>query len=216
MKKVIVFLVLLVLSVPAVTAVDLVAGPELGLSHNFSFGSDFRDALDVADTHSELKVGFSIGAFLEIGLSPSFAIQPELLYTTSGYKVKDLEDLTMRFIELDALLKARFGAYGDVGFRVFAGPDVRFGVGDWTLKVHGSPAVNISASDVADDLKIPSTYFGVVVGAGLTFDGVGNGRLGIEARGTIGLQNLDDTGSYEQKIAAIGLMLTYGFPTERT
>ena len=210
MKRVFVLLVvLLVLSGPALFALDLAAGLKAGGGHTFGYGSDLRDDLDAAGASQEFKFGMSVGAFLEIGLSPAFAIQPEVYYTTNGYKVEDNEDFTAKFLQLVALLKGRFGA-GKVGIQVFGGPTLLYGVGDWAVKLPGLPEIEFDKDD-RETLDIRNTHLGVVVGTGVMFD-VGPGQLGVEARGTIGFQNFDETDTYIQKNAVVGIMVSYGIP----
>ena len=206
MKRVFVLLVvLLVLSGPALFALDLAVGPKVGGSHNFSYGSDFKDDLDFFGLSQEFKFGITVGAFLEIGLAPAFAIQPEVYYTTSGYKVEDSVDFTAKFIAIDVLLKGRFGA-----FRVFAGPALYYGVGEWTAEMSGFPTITLDKDD-RDTLDIRNTHLAVIVGTGVMFFFC-PGQFGVEARGTIGLQNFLETGNYIQKNAAVGIMVSYGFP----
>lgn len=206
MKRVFVLLVvLLVLSGPALFALDLAVGPKAGGSHNFSYGSDFKDDLDAVGVSQEFKVGVLVGAFFEIGLTPAFAIQPEVYYTTSGYKVEDNVDFTAKFIAIDVLLKGRFGA-----FRVFAGPALYYGVGEWTAEMSGFPTMKFDKDD-RDASDMRNTYLSAVAGAGVTFD-LGPGQLGVEARGTLGFQTMDATDNYIQKNAAVGIMVSYGFP----
>ena len=206
MKRVFVLLVvLLVLSGPALFALDLAVGPKVGGSHNFGYGSDYKDDLDFLGWSQEFKFGITVGAFLEIGLTPAFAIQPEVYYTTSGYKIEDTGDFTAKFIAIDVLLKGRFGA-----FRVFAGPALYYGVGEWTAETSGLPTTKFDKDD-RDALDMRNTHLSAVAGAGGVFD-LGPGQLGVEARGTIGLQNFLETGNYIQKNAAVGIMVSYGFP----
>ena len=205
-----ILVVLLVLGGPALFALDLTVGAKVGGSHNFSYGSDFKDDLDAAGVSQEFKFGMSVGAFIEIGLAPAFAIQPEVYYTTSGYKVEDNEDFTIKFLQFVALLKGRFAA-GKVGIQVFGGPTLLYGVGDWTVKLPGLPEIEFDKDD-RETADIRNTHLGVVVGTGVMFNGIGPGQLGVEARGTIGFQNFDETDTYIQKNIVIGIMVSYGIP----
>jgi len=63
-------------------------------------------------TVSSSETGFFIGAFAELGISESFAVQPEVLYVS----IKDFNSLSV-----PVLAKYSFGS-----FSVLAGPDMNY------------------------------------------------------------------------------------------
>ena len=82
MKKVLLIAVIALLSLSNVNAQDVKFGAKTGLNL-----SNFKGDLD----NVEAKIGFNIGAFVEIGLSDKFTFQPELLFSTQGAKSEGSE-----------------------------------------------------------------------------------------------------------------------------
>jgi opacity protein-like surface antigen len=131
----------------------------------------------------ENRVAFAGGLFAGIRVTPSFLIQPEVLYTQKGarYEVAGEEAvIKLDYVEVPVLLKGRFGS-GGVKPSVFAGPAM-------AIKVSGKSEFRGEEED-AEDVK--STDFGVVFGAGLDF-AVGSGAFTIDARYTLGLTTFVD------------------------
>ena len=77
MKKVVFIAVMAFLGLGNVNAQDVKFGPKTSLNLTNHKG-DVENA--------ETKIGFNIGAFVEIGLSDKFTFQPELLFSTQGSK----------------------------------------------------------------------------------------------------------------------------------
>jgi hypothetical protein len=70
---------------------------------------------------SDMKVGFHVGAFAELGLSESFAIQPELLFSTQGASFEEdgvEADYNLSYLTLPVLAKVKIGEV----FNIHAGP----------------------------------------------------------------------------------------------
>ncbi len=68
-----------------------------------------------------MKVGFHVGAFAELGLSESFAIQPELLFSTQGASFEEdgvEADYNLSYLTLPVLAKVKIGEV----FNIHAGP----------------------------------------------------------------------------------------------
>lgn len=118
------------------------------------------------------KIGFYAGAFAEIGVSENFAVQPEVIYSLLGAKLKSdslkyKEDLN--YINIPVLAK-----YKNNGFSAFAGPQIGILLS----------AKNSNGQTIKDEYN--STDFSGVVGAGYTT----MGGVGFDARYQIGFGNV--------------------------
>jgi len=100
---------------------------------------------DVEGADADSETGFLVGAFVELGLSDNFAIQPELTYSMAG-------DISM--ININAIAKIGVAE----GFDIHVGPKLGFAGGD-----------DIDAIDdlLGDDFT--KTNFQLAVGAGYEF-----------------------------------------------
>ncbi|MDT0557447.1 porin family protein [Ichthyenterobacterium sp. W332] len=65
--------------------------------------------------------GFNVGAFADIGISDSFSVQPELVYTNSSS-----EDVTYNLFNVNAMAKYHVSEE----FSILAGPQIGFASGD--------------------------------------------------------------------------------------
>jgi hypothetical protein len=147
------------------------------------------------NSESGTKLGLNAGVLAHIHLSPSWSLQPEVMYSNQGakYTVADGEHaLNLNYINIPLLLQYNF----DNGFRLQTGPQVGFlaGVKD---KINGTETNFFSS----DDFK--STDFSWSVGLGyLTYSG-----LGVDGRYNFGLSNINDVGSATLKnnVFQIGL-----------
>jgi Outer membrane protein beta-barrel domain len=88
--------------------------------------STFRTAVDYSDFESSLKVGYVLGAFVEIPLKSRFVLQPEFLYSQMGSKGSSSEwgSVTFKYnyFSIPLLLKYKVAK----SFTVFAGPEADF------------------------------------------------------------------------------------------
>lgn len=143
MKTILFALSLLSLSI-LVKAQDTHFGIKGGL--NIS-SLDVKDGVDF-----DSKTGFHIGGFAHVHLSPHFAIQPELVYSTQGGKDGDTK-WKLGYLNVPLLLQIMTGT----GFRFETGPQLGFAVsskskegdveideGDVTEKVDVSWSVGVS------------------------------------------------------------------------
>lgn len=129
------------------------------------------------------KLGFHAGLLAHIHLSPSWALQPELVYSSQGakYSVGDGEhQLALNYINIPLQLQYMF----DNGFRVQTGPQVGF-------LASVKDKVNDAETGIftSDDFK--SVDFSWSVGLGyLTYSG-----FGVDGRYNFGVSNINDAGT---------------------
>ncbi|SEW35667.1 porin family protein [Chitinophaga arvensicola] len=152
---------------------------------------------------SKTLAGFNAGGLVNIGLNESWAIQPEVLYSTQGSKAKTFgawgllpseASLKLNYINVPVMVQ-----YSIVpAFYLEAGPQVGF-LTAAHLK-YGS--IN---KDVKDGMK--SVDFGIGFGFGYKFD-MG---LGVSGRYNFGLTNVYDNDNQDSKnsVAQIGLFYTF-------
>lgn len=158
-------------------AQSLRLGPKAALNLAWFGGSDWKDAIDAADNtpgvsaSNDVNVGFMGGGFLEIGFSPTFAVQIELLIGTisGGFTVED--DFSSDTLEvsqratvltLPLLLKPKF-AVGDSGSLYgLIGPEPGFILGDLKAKAK----LTGFGTDTADVSPDNSFVFAATLGAG--------------------------------------------------
>jgi hypothetical protein len=111
MKKVIIIPFIL-FACGIVSAQTFQFGPKAGVNiSNFSSGN----------YNSNTLVGFHLGGFLSFGLGKTFAIQPEVLFSTQGSKIDDVnsnvKELKTNYLNIPVLLQARMpgGLYLETG-----------------------------------------------------------------------------------------------------
>ena len=181
MKKVLLIAVIALLSLSNVNAQDVKFGAKTGLNLSNYMG-------DVEN--SETKIGFNIGAFVEIGLSDKFTFQPELLFSTQGAKSEDSEgsdsfEQTIKANYLNVPLMLKY-AVSDK-FALEFGPQIGFLL---SANREGTQTFDGNTDIINEDFKdsFKSIDFGLNFGA--SFDIVENIFIG--ARYNLGLANILD------------------------
>lgn len=145
-------------------------------------GLNLYDVHHNDNTKYDLKVGFHVGLLGHIHLSKSFAIQPEVVFSTQGanYKMNNVNTkYFLGYLNVPVLLQYMF----ENGFRVHAGPQVGF------LIVAKSKNDN-NTTDLKDDLK--PIDFALSLGASYIFPPTG---FGVDARYNFGLSNINKNGT---------------------
>lgn len=149
---------------------------------------------DTEDVNLKSKAGFNIGGFVEIKLSDKYAIQPELLYSTQGSKVKG------EFVQIDDVLyrgnvcfnlsyinvPVMFKYYVVDKFNVEAGPQIGFLASAKTK----TTIDGYNGSNELDAKEIfKSIDFGLNLGVGCDF----TENIFASARYNLGLANIAKT-----------------------
>jgi hypothetical protein len=135
------------------------------------------NGLSIPDVETEALFGFHVGGYVAFNLGKNFALQPELVYSTQGVKLKDdannEEDLKLNYFNIPVM--ARF--YTNGGLFLEAGPQFGFKVND----------VSLDGTDVDEAFK--SSDFSL--GAGLGFMGKSQG-FGVGLRYNVGISKTAD------------------------
>lgn len=126
---------------------------------------------------SSSRMGWAAGGFLSFGISPMFAIQPELLWTSKGVSFDgtgafaDAEgDLELTYAEIPLLARLNFGV-PMTGLRpyVMAGPYAAFELTcEFEAEFEGVTTTEDCDEEGADSDR-NSTLFGIAAAAGLEF-----------------------------------------------
>ncbi len=140
------------------------------------------------------RFGFNAGGFVEIKFSEKFALQPEILYSTQGAKVKnfDLDVDGIGTVNADVAFNlayinvpVMFKYFAAEKFSLEAGPQIGFLVSAETkTKVEGYGSSKV---DIKDNFE--SIDFGLNLGAGYDF----TENLSVGARYNLGLANIAKT-----------------------
>lgn len=201
MKKLVITLgLLLVFAMSASAQEEGVGLTAKGFKVGLNMANLAGDDIEGTDT----KMGFAFGGFFTYNFSPTFALQPEFLYTMKGTSISEMGldiDFKLNYIEIPVLFKFTFGE-GTTKPCFFAGPAVAF------LMTAEAEALGITI-DLKDDTK--SMDMGIVFGGGVGF-AMGSGTMTFDGRYTMGMTSIDDT-EYEDDVknTNISFMLGYGF-----
>lgn len=181
-------------------------GPVVGLNLSTLSASDPSEDIEV-----DSRLGPLFGGFVSFDLSPSFSIQPELLYTRRGADLP-IEDITgsikLDYIQIPLLARVRFPGSSVTPF-LQAGPALAF---KSSCKVGASAGGVSETVDCTDDdldfVGLKSTSLSGIVGAGLD---VGNFQVGL--RYDHGFTNIIRDAGPGEKAAnrAFSITVGYGF-----
>jgi len=147
--------------------------------------SDFLGDDEVLEG-TEPRLGLVAGAFAQFPLSPSFAIQPEVLYSMKGITSEasaeevNLEGkIAVNYIEIPVLAKFLVPLQSGLNLSAYAGPAVAFKVSE-EVELAGEGGSIRFDTDV-----FKSTDFGAAFGGT-----VGAGAFDVDLRYTLGLVNI--------------------------
>jgi hypothetical protein len=165
---------------------DLDIGVKAGVTFPWYSGSGY--ATWIYPFERIIKLGFSGGAFITIGMFDFLAIQPEVFFSQlggrSGYGSVSLND-RWNGIDIQALLKARFHTRRRAIFDLFAGPNLQIKTGavDFELKDYYG---NVLLYGWWDESVLRDPVLGLVLGFGMEFP-MGSYFFTMDARYSLGL-----------------------------
>ncbi|MBW6491976.1 MAG: PorT family protein [Lentimicrobium sp.] len=144
------------------------------------------------------KLGYHIGLLGHIHINQSFAVQPEIVFSTQGakYKVDNVTtNYNLSYINVPVLFQYMF----DNGLRLQAGPQA--GLLLAAKSKNGSTTIDNKENLKPLDLALS-------IGAGYIFPPSG---LGIDLRYNLGLNNINDVGEVKSTNRGLQLGLFYIF-----
>lgn len=188
-------------------------------SSNFKFGIkggvNFSNLYTQNVESNNVLTGFNLGIFAKLPITSSFAIQPELLYTTKGaqltynnYFVNGTAKFNLNYIELPVLLVVNLTN----NFNLHAGPYVAY-------LVDGTATNNPQGTvfDIQNNLSNKDyNKFDTGLAVGLGFDA---NKIGFGARYNYGLQKVGKERNFagtnytfpDGKNSVINLYISYSF-----
>jgi len=184
MKVIILFLTVLTASVSA-----MAQHAEFGIKGGLNLANIKDDAVNTTDT----RTGYHIGGLVHIHLAPTWALQPELVYSLQGAEYDDGRN-RLNYINIPLLLQYMH----NYGFRLQTGPQLGI-LTDATAKRNG---VNV---DIEEFIK--NTDFSWAFGAGY----LTRSRVGIDVRYNLGISNNREGGGADFKNRVWQLGLFYHF-----
>ncbi len=183
-------------------------------------GFNVSDLSGITDVTTDTRTDFVGGGFLSFPISDFFAIQPEVLYTRKGAKLRETGEVDAEFkvdyVEIPVLLVARLTDESSSARPiVYAGPAVSF---EAQCKVEGSvegASVSADCNNISqfggEDIETKSTDFGIIFGGGVEFN-AGSAVIIVEGRYNVGLVDVDETTTDDVKNRAFSFMAGVGFP----
>jgi len=195
------FASLIFVTVPASAMPGLQAGVKGGL--NIANQTSDNSDMELADSRS----GMALGAWVRVPATPMVSIQPEALFSMKGDREEDAGvtgTVKIDYLEVPVLAKLSLAKASPAKPSLFVGPSMGFNLSAKS-EVDGAGAPMDGETDIKDYTK--SVDFGVVFGGGLEYN-----NFGLDLRYTLGLSNINDTGSdAEVKNNVISIMGSYGF-----
>lgn len=176
-----------------ITSTTIVAQdvPKFGLKG----GINFATITNSASANYDFKVGFHFGGLAHVHITPSFSLQPEIMYSTQGTKYQSGEKLLLNYINVPVLLQYNF----DDGFRLQGGPQVGF-------LTEAKRKIGDVEFDAVNDYK--TIDFSIPLG----FSYLGYSGFGVDTRYNIGVSNIRDvSNSYKIRNSVIQLGIFYLF-----
>lgn len=182
---------LFVFAAVAIVAVAQAQGtPKFGLKAGLnlsSFGGDDADGY-------KSKIGFNGGGLVNIPVSSTFSIQPEVLFSLEGAKAEDDDDLKLNLSYINIPVLAQYN--NPSGFYAELGPQIGF-----LMAAKTDPG----DVDVKDSFK--SINFSVALGAGFKT----KSGFGVGARYAFGLANIVDYDDVDVKLSNLSIGVFYMF-----
>lgn len=207
--------------IPSVATAQRPGDMTIGVMAGVNYATVDQDP-ELGDVTFHYKVGLLAGGFLGVQVNEVFSVEPQVLYSQKGTKVKgtgsnsSLEGtVRISYIEVPVLGKFWFPvSNSQVTPFVFAGPVVAFNVG-CTLKGEILSVTGSEDCDKTSVVKVKSTDFSATGGGGIEFR-AGNQLVRVDARYTHGFTDINDSGdNREIKNRAFAATVGLGFPLGR-
>ena len=162
---------------------------EYGIKGGVNF-ANIRD--DAANNNADGKTGFHLGGLAHIHITRSFAIQPEIVYSTQGAEYGNSK-LKLNYINVPVLAQYMFAD----GFRLQTGPQLGIlTTSEWKNGNTETDVDNLSNADF-------SWSFGASY--------VGHSGLGVDARYNLGLTDVSksNTTDLQNRVWQLGLFYQF-------
>lgn len=188
-KKIVCLAIGIVFACAAVCSAQVTGGVKGGI--NFANMSLNGGGLTVSPGN---RTAWTVGAFVDVPVAKQLAFQPEVLYARKGAATSlDLTDIggtsatatiKLDYIDVPLLFRVDVPTRGTVVPYAYAGPNVGFLLSAKAVATASGGAPQ--EQDIKSDTR--STDFGIAFGGGVRF-----GRMLLDARYVMGLQNIVDS-----------------------
>lgn len=145
-------------------------------------GPNFSSIESTINTNT--KIGYHVGAVVEIKISPKFSIQPEAIYSSQGAVIKSSKDFDLTYVSVPII--AKYYLFKDT-FSIELGPQFSF----------------LTEKNIATTFKSNEFDFGASAGFGLNI----TEKLFVQARYVVGLTDITADADIKNRL----LQLTVGY-----
>ncbi|MEM9822365.1 MAG: porin family protein [Bacteroidota bacterium] len=190
----------------------------LGLRGGLNYANVQTDVSGITGPNPETLLGLNIALFTELGVSPNFAIQPELHYVQKGWSVKfstfgfNLDgSFVFNYLDVPVLFKYRFGNPRAISGYAIAGPSVGYLL---SVKEKDNISNQSQSLEFTEDDGIRRVELSMVIGAGVNF-AAGPGSILVDLRYNLGLSNLSNDVNFSEtslQNRALNMTIGYRFP----
>jgi opacity protein-like surface antigen len=184
-------------------AQGVTAGAKVGVN----FANVSVDAPDDSEFNFEdqieNKTGLVVGGFVEAPITPQFSVQPEVLFSMKGFKIKDTDPdikTEVNVVEIPILAKFKFATMSSAKPYIVAGPGFGF-VASAKQKEEGFDDVDLKELDVIE--KFDPSF--------ITGGGVDINKFLVEVRYDWGLKDLDKDSDSNLKSRTFSILVGYSF-----
>lgn len=128
---------------------------------DFKFGMNFSNMTKYDDTKA--LPGFNLGLGMDYGFNENWSFQSGLLFTSKGFKVKDVVKVRPVYLDIPILAAYKFNISDNTKFVINAGPYLAFGLGG-KAKYEGGGDLKVFDKDEMDWKRFD---LGIQYGVGL-------------------------------------------------
>ncbi|MBW8003110.1 MAG: PorT family protein [Planctomycetes bacterium] len=215
MKKVMVFMILFFFfSITLVFSIGLSMGGTVGGTIGWINGSDWINALNFFGGNNKIKLGFSVGIFINIELHEYLSIQPGILFSNQGgayqyyYMGNNIDGtISSNVLEIPILFNPKIPI--GTGYFVFSiGPEIIIFLGDVKIKESGF-GMTVETGRTPDN----DIVFGLSAGIGYEYP-LGSGNIIFDLKYTKTLTEIfrGDNSSFN----GVGIRIGFSTKTLRT
>jgi hypothetical protein len=206
--RIVVVILLLIGTTPATSATLAIKGG-LNLARPWNLESDI--------SYLTMKPGLMVGASLEIPVMGRFSLQPEVLFSSKGYRIsQDAYNrvvINFNYLEIPVLFKGNI-PLGIVIPNLYIGPVLSFLAAVSGYTINDGDRRNFDKDfEKAYKQQSNAIDFGLAVGGGVSV-AAGTGHFIFDVRYTLGFVSIDDNAQPPDKNSALSFTAGYAFPLE--
>ena len=189
-------------------------GVKIGLNSANLHGKDIEYIEYLYEGKLKSKLGFCFGGFITYNINEMFAIQPEILFTMKGAKIKEEYygdtykiSINLTYLEIPVLAKLTIPTQGNIKPNIFAGPSL-------AIKLSSKAKAEYAGESEEEDIEdLKGIDFGLIIGIGIDFslDSLAKEKLSVDLRYTLGLTTISKEEDEDIKNSVISIMVGYYF-----